>query len=79
MNEYQYDSVVVKWIRRSSVFFSLQHSDEVKLLMAQMRASNVTGPNSVRWVHILVLVLVDIVVEIVERLVALVPMQVDGV
>lgn len=59
----------------------LQHSDEVKLLMAQMTESRLkmSGPNSVRWVHILVLVLVDIVVEIVERLVALVPMQVDGV
>ncbi len=32
-----------------------------------------------RWVHILVLVLVEIVVEIVERLVTLVPVQVNGV
>lgn len=37
------------------------------------------GPNSVRLVHILVLVLVEIVVEIVERLVTLVPVQLDDV
>lgn len=35
------------------------------------------GPNSVRWVHILVLV--EIVVEIVERLLTLVSVKVDGV
>lgn len=41
--------------------------------------SGLSGPHSVRRVHILILVLVDIVVEIMERLVTLVPVQVDGV
>ncbi len=36
-------------------------------------------PNSARCIHILVLVLVEIVVEIVKRMVTLMPVQVNGV
>lgn len=44
-----------------------------------MNKQRFLGPNSVGWVHILVLVLVEIVIEIVERVVTLVPVQVNGV
>lgn len=60
----------------------LQLRDEVKHWWhneGEQTQQGFLGPHSVRWVHILVLVLVEIVVEIVERLVTLVPVQVNGV
>ena len=45
--------------------------------MVQRGGTDRKSPNSVRWVHVLVLVEID--VEIVERLVTLVPVEVNGV
>lgn len=46
--------------------------------MKENRLNVITCPDSVCWVHILVLVLVEIV-EVVKRYMTLMPVKVDGV